>query len=175
MGKRLFIAIKTTPEIDKKILDWQNKFSSLPVRFLKGKNLHITLIPPWQENDLEDLKNRLHTLTGQVKPFLMKFHEITFGADFKNPNMIWATGQTPKEIIELKSLIEKTIDIEPENRAFRLHITLARFRAENFPYDLKFQIPTQINWQQQVKSIVIMESHLSASGAEYKILEEIPI
>jgi len=184
--KRIFIALPITTEPE---IDWSSELrEEKSIRWIKPKNLHITLVPPWYVADsrmeaqldrapesLPLVAQRLKSLEGKLTSFEMRFDRVRFGPDPRKPRLIWAEGETPQQLQELKTKIEKRLEREPEDRPFKLHVTLARFRPENF-----FRFPVkvldkEIEWSEQVKAFVLMESHLSPKGAEYKVLEKIKL
>lgn len=182
---RLFVAIPISEGLQNQALNFRKNYKNLPVRWLSGKNLHITLIPPWYTHDIASVKEKLESLKGKMSAFNVKFENISFGPSLSEPRLIWASGKTPPQIIELKNLSEKALgeknlgekalNRQPENRPFILHLTLARFRPEDFQ---KFPIKSldeKIDWVENINSIVLMESHLSQKGADYEILQKICI
>jgi len=172
MTKRLFVALLTAPTLQKEILGWQERFANLPVRWLAGKNLHITLVPPWYEQDDASVIAKLEKLRGKQKPFALRFEKVTFGPDPRQPRLVWAEGQTPRELIELKTDIGKALAQKSDSRQFLLHLTLARFRPENFlSFPIK-KLNEKVSWREEIKSFVLMESHLSSQGADYETLAE---
>lgn len=55
MKHRLFIAITLSEELQKEILAWEvlwQKRLDSRIRWLAGKNLHLTLVPPWYEENV---------------------------------------------------------------------------------------------------------------------------
>lgn len=179
---RLFVAIKISKELEDRAFEFRRSHQYLPVRWLSGKNLHITLIPPWHTDDIETAKKLLHKISDQTpgqistiksQPFDLNFDEITFGPTPKNPRLIWASGQAPQEIKNLKLSLEKIFNRPSENRPFFLHLTLARFRPEDFHAFKPQNLNEKITWQEKVTEVVLMESHLSPKGAEYEILEKV--
>jgi 2'-5' RNA ligase len=183
--KRIFIAISISKEIQKKATTLQKELKDLDIRWLHSHNLHITLIPPWNEDDFKKVKKILKTqITTKFKSFTLNFKKIIFGPPSKSssrpPRMIWAIGPTPPELIRLKKQLEKTLLNEKiihktASRPFRLHLTLARFKPKDFK---NFPIQTlnkDVTWKQKVTSFTLMQSHLSHTHAEYKILEEVKI
>ncbi len=175
MSQRVFIALKISPSLQKKILEWEERFQDLPVRWLQGKNLHITLIPPWYTQDTETLKKLLLKVQSRFGSIPLSFDTISLGADPREPRLIWAEGKTPAKILDLKKLLEELIGREAQNRKFKLHLTLARFRPENFhDFPLK-KLDEKISWAENVDTLVLMESHLSPQGADYEILTEITL
>jgi 2'-5' RNA ligase len=87
--------------------------------------------------------------------------------------MIWAAGPAGPEIEDLRSKILDLVDQEQENRPFKLHSTLARFRPEDFSKFPIKELNEQVNWRQTVDHIALYESHLSSQGAEYEVIEKI--
>ena len=156
-------------------MKWEKNYWNLPVRWLKGKNLHITLIPPWEEENIEKIKVALKMIKGNVGPFEIVFEKVEFGPHFDKPRLIWAEGQPPKEIIDLKNKLEKTLGVRGDTRPFQLHLTLARFRPETFSSFPVKQLREEVYWLEQVTSIVLMESHLLPKGSDYEVLEEVKL
>ena len=113
MKKRIFIGIKISDELAKEILDWKKpfwkSFAKTPLRWIEGKDLHITLIPPWHmdEEEVEWVKQKLGAVQGMMKPFDIEFKKVIYGPSPKHPRLIWAEGQTPQEIVDLKTELEK--------------------------------------------------------------------
>lgn len=200
--KRLFVAIPISEAIQKKALEFQKKYhgptaiastaTNPTLRWLTGKNLHITIIPPWYENDSNRIKNILNKFAEQTAqtfptgaasrpgPINIRFSDISYGPNLASPRLIWASGQTPGALIQFKKnletifLKEKIIQhIEP--RPFLLHLTLARFRQEDFKNFTIKKINEQIDWRETLNTFVLMESHLSSAGADYEILQQIKL
>lgn len=166
------------------IESWRAKYGHLPVRWLVGKNLHITLVPPWYEEDIQGVIDKLNRAGEGFAPFDVLFEKVEFGPDPRQPRLIWAEGEAPKELIELRQRVEDALMQEPaallggprrEKRPFRLHLTLARFRPETFSSFPVKKLEEEISWRDRVNSFVLMEAHLSREGADYEILEEFPL
>ena len=111
MKKRIFIAIKVQPAMEKTVELWQNKHSDFGIRWIKPKNLHITIIPPWyvDENQLLNVINRVKEVILEKNSFDLIFKKVTFGPPGKNPRLIWAEGETTQEFIELKNGLEEAL------------------------------------------------------------------
>lgn len=197
--RRIFIALPISEKLQNEILAWKEKWlKSQPavalakvskIRWLSGKNLHITLIPPWYVSEGE-LKNVIASLAKQSEiatprqsgahddsknDFKIKFEKVEYGPDPHRPRLIWASGETPQQALDLKKRLENLLSPKSEYRPWKLHLTLARFAEEDFATFLIKKLDEKIDWQEKVDSIVIMESHLSRNGANYEILKKIPI
>lgn len=185
--RRIFLAIHASSALQAEAIAWQANYERLPVRWLKGHNLHLTLIPPWYESDIEKVKSKIEKAGNTVRPFAIRFERVTYGPNPRSPRLIWAEGRTPREMEDLKSKIENLLRQQPaasqergeprlggprrENRPFRLHLTLARFHPEDFSQFPLKHLDSPVDWRNEVKSFVLMESHLAPGGAEYEILE----
>lgn len=167
--KRVFIAIPTSQTLKRKVSKWQKSHKKLNVRFLKPKNLHFTIIPPWYTDDIEAEIKKLQKIAGKFSSDSLTLTKITLGPTLKSPRLIWAEGQTPPLLPKLKKALEKIFKTKPDNRRYLLHLTLARFKTPpKFPEE-------KINWSQRITKVVLMQSHLTPKHAEYKILAEIPL
>jgi len=169
MAKRIFVALPISASLEADILAWEEKYARLPVRWLDGKNLHVTLVPPWYEEDVESVVRKLGTV--RQGKFGMSFETVSFGLP-GSPRLIWAEGVAGPDMIKLKDNVLKMTVAKPENRPFRLHLTLARFRPEDFPRFPIKKINDRVDWQEEVSSFVLMESHLSREGADYEVLQK---
>jgi 2'-5' RNA ligase len=171
---RVFIGIKISEQLQQQILVWQKKFTQLPVRWITGRNLHITLIPPWEEYDVSGLKKLIKEIP-TTDSFEIELQKITYGPNWRQPRLIWASGQTPQKIIQLKQSLEQALQIKSGSRPFVLHLTLARFRPENFSSFPIQNINEKVSWKEKIKSFQLIESQLKRSGAEYKVLLDVPL
>lgn len=173
--KRVFLAIKISDGLGKEIELWQKKFKHLSVRWITKKNLHITLVPPWYEQDIEAVQKLLRNANAQINPFWVSFTKVRFGPNSRPPRLIWAEGKTPTQIVALKTSLEKVLGKIPQRKEYLLHLTLARFKQKDFYNFSQKTINEKVNWKQEVKFFSLMESHLSRQGAEYEIIENFPI
>lgn len=176
--KRIFIAIGAGDELKREILKWQSNHNDKldrNIRWIRIEDLHITLVPPWYENNVKSVSDKLIERIHGRAPFKVKFDKISYGPDPKRPRLIWLSGETPTEIQELKTEVETALGISPEKKPFLLHLTIARFKEEDFiDFETK-HIDETINWPDTIKSIRLMESRLAKSGATYETLREINI
>lgn len=173
-GKRLFVALLISKTLQEEILRSEMAYVKLPVRWLTGKNLHVTLIPPWHAADDTETRELLAEMERVPEPLALSFHRVTFGPDPHAPRLIWAEGNAPPELLALKTAIETALGVKPEYRPFRLHLTLARFREEDFSSFPVRELDERVAWRDTVRSFVLMESHLTRGGADYEILAEFP-
>jgi 2'-5' RNA ligase len=175
MPRRLFIAIPVSSDLRYRVTQWQEQHQDLPVKWMTAKDLHITLIPPWQDDKPEELIERLGKF---VSPAFMKpaqFEHVRSGPTRFNPRLVWALGEATPDILKLKKEVEHALAFEPDARPFRLHLTLARFApGREVPFNLR-RFHDRISWTQSLDRIALYESHLDPEGSvTYDILAEFP-
>lgn len=180
MKRRIFLAIGVPDEIKKKAEVWQKRHSSLPIRWIKPSNLHITLVPPWYADEvgLYETAKEAAQAVKKTKSFSVSFSKVLLGPPGQPPRLIWTEGTTPPGFIIIKEALEdallsnsRTGFLKKEMRPPRLHLTLARFRRGS----LKKMSPQDgdIDWRFEVNSINLMESKLHREGAEYVKLKTV--
>lgn len=169
--KRIFIAVAISKEPQDKILKWTKKYKKLPVRWLAGKNLHITLIPPWYTDNVETVIKKLKKVS--CPPFDIEFSNVSYGPDPKRPRLIWAEGTASENIVCLKDKLEKMFpEYKNTYKEWLMHMTIARFDPGTFSSFSVKKLDEKVSWQDKIKSFVLMESHLSREGADYEVLEK---
>lgn len=168
---RVFIAFPISESLKEVILVWQKKFPEIPVRWTKKDNIHITIVPPWEESELGEVINQLKTLEGKYGAGTFSAHTITYGPSERNPRLIWAQGEVDQKFHTFKIDLEKLLSRAPGRTTWRPHITLARFAEEDFKHLSVQNINESISLQEELKSFVIMESRQTQQGMDYVILE----
>lgn len=194
MRHRIFIAVNLPEEIKKKLTEYQYKWPELPARWVKPENIHITLafLGYLSDEELPEVIRITKETAQKHNSFSINLTKIRYGPpDKMPPRMIWIEGACPelvggKKIDKLSnlqkdlenSLVVSKISFEPENRAFKLHITLARINQWEFRRIEPEERPVvdeEISLTFEVNSIEVMESQLKIGGAEYTILESCPL
>jgi 2'-5' RNA ligase len=168
---RLFIGIKVSPKIEELAQSWQENKQDWPVRWLKPANLHLTLVPPFYQDSVEAVAGRLAQIEKPAWPVRLPFYEISYGPRPGGERLIWATARASPELENLKIEMERKLDLKSERRNFLVHLTLARFRPEDFARFKVKKLAERIDWLEEVNGFAIFESVLTPAGAEYRILK----
>lgn len=182
---RIFIAINLPDYIKKKILDWQQEWADLPVRWTKEPSLHITLVFIGYVNDEEmlDICQLAKEISQRHQPFEIHFNRVYLGPPHRPARMIWLEGEKNLELAKLKDDLENSLLDSAqsgfnrrETRAFQPHITLARIRQWEWQkINPQPQIEKQVDLSFEAGSMGVMESQLLRSGAEYTVLESVEL
>jgi len=176
--KRIFIALLISESLQREILNWEKsnlKLKNLPVRWIAGKNLHLTLVSPWLETDIESVFGKLRDIVKGFKPFEIEFVKVCFGPNKNNPRLIWAEGASCDNLASLKEKLENIFGVKNENRPWLPHLTLARFKPKDFAAFSIKKLDEKVSWKEFVDNVAIMESKLSSSGTEYEIMREVKL
>jgi 2'-5' RNA ligase len=100
-----------------------------PLRWSKPENLHITtrFIGEWDQARLEELKSTLCLV--RHAPFPIRVRGLGWFPNPHSPRIFWIGADGGEPLASLASATSQaveTLGIEPENRSFRPHLTLAR-------------------------------------------------
>ncbi|OGY44448.1 MAG: 2'-5' RNA ligase [Candidatus Buchananbacteria bacterium RIFCSPHIGHO2_01_FULL_39_14] len=178
MKKRVFIAINLPlaikEELNKLISRTKKINSSQSIRYVKAKNIHLTLhfLGYLNEDQINQVKNVLKSLAKDFQETVLITKKIDAFPNLNQPRVIFLScpERAGENLIKLqKNLGEnlKKIGIILDHRLWQPHLTLARifghcqFKTQNLIIP-KLEIP--------VNSLELMESQLSPFGAEYKVL-----
>lgn len=185
MKRRIFIAINLPEDIKKKLLDFQQKWEFLPVRWTKKDSLHLTLvfIGYVTDDQMFEICQITKKIAQKFEPFFIEFEKILYGPPGKSPRMIWFKGAVSDELSKIKNELENTLIsseglgfFKVEKRAFSPHITLARMRMGEWQRLNELpKIEQEFKVSVAVASIEVMESELKREGAEYTVLESCPL
>jgi 2'-5' RNA ligase len=175
MRRKIFVGISVPEDIKKRLFKKMEKWKELPVKWAKEDSFHVTLsfLGYVEDEALVEICAAVKEASKNFESFDIDFEKIELGPDKKNPNLIWATGETDEDLKKIQEEIEKALDIfVAEKKAFRPHIMLGRIRKlkwETLPEvpkveeNYKFTIP--------VESVEVFESKAEKGGTAYDILE----
>lgn len=166
----MFVGIPIEEKLAKQILNWVDiKLEGFPIRKISKDNLHVTLIPPWYEENINKVIEKLEL--PKIKAFHFQFDSVSFGPNPRNPRLVWATGEFPQEISELTKILSKSLQKIPERRDYLLHLTIARFKPRDFGRFKIKNLDEKVMWRQKVDRICLYESKLQRGGAVYTNLK----
>lgn len=172
---RVFVGIPISDELRAKIAKFAEEHPIFPVRWTEGKNLHITLVPPWKETNIPLILKRLETLKGAFPDVVLEFKGVSFGPNERSPRLIWAIGEVTPELNNLTKKVNLLLEFEPPEKDILLHTTLARFRPETFS-DFKVKnLNEEVGWKMRAEKIILYKSKLRAEGSDYIPLGEVEI
>lgn len=167
---RVFIGIQLPNNLQKKVISWQKiyqqTFNPSGIRFIQGKNLHVTIIPPWYIDNAEETIR----LLGNKKlglSFTLLFERIIFMPSERS-KFTWLYGPVPEHLVALRQHISEVLQRPLEKRKYALHTTVARMEKDASV----IPIEENIHWLVPIKRFSLFQSHISSQGAEYEVIRE---
>jgi len=176
---RLFVAIDLPGE-QKKALG--PLLEQIPVgRALPSHQLHLTLrfIGEASLEDFENIKDHLQTVSAPC--FSLNLNGIGCFPNLKRPRVLWVGIEVTPELKDLKCQIDRAlveVGIEPEERPFRPHLTLGRFKYPPKPGQLDSYLQKYQTFQSgpfSVGNFYLYSSKLSPKGALHTVELEVPL
>ena len=188
MPRRIFIAINLPEKIKSQLVKYQKKWPELPVRWTKKDNLHITLvfIGYLKDEEIPEICQTVEEMAGKNSIFTISLNKIVYAPPKKMPpRMVWASGEKSEQLTKLQRALENSLlasplkkNIKQEKRLYSPHITLGRIKRWDFKQleiEERPSINENVSFNFEVSSIEIMESQLKRTGAEYTVLESVPL
>lgn len=180
MKRRIFVAINVPEDVKKELANYQAKWPELPVKWAKPDNLHLTLVFLGYVPD-EELPKILQIVEETVerhKSFAIDLTKVRYGPPNKMPpRLVWIEGEKSEQLAKLQNDLEKSLGAA-ETRPYAPHLTLGRIRQIEFRQMESEERPNvneEISLSFNVNSVEAMESQLKRGGAEYNILESVPL
>jgi RNA 2',3'-cyclic 3'-phosphodiesterase len=187
---RVFFAIDFSPSIHTSLarLISQCK-ATLPshlVRFTPAENLHLTLkfLGEVEEAKLKSIYPAVHELTAKEGEFTF---QLTGQGIFPNParpSILWIGCANYAGLTKLAANLDHittSIGVQPENRTFKPHLTIARVnqstRSSDYPAistgftSQKFDLVGNV----LVDHLTLYKSDLTPGGAKYTVVEQFPL
>lgn len=174
---RIFAGIKASPDLQAEVAAWQEEHT-LPVRYISPENLHITLVPPWEERDIDDAIEVLEAAAAGGKCFELLFTQISLGPKADRPNLIWIEAHQSAEANALANAMREAFGYLPaqaggKGQKFRPHVTIARLNHSSILQNARMNfLPKSIAWSEEVDNVCLLASH---GNSEYTVLSRIEL
>jgi len=144
-----------------------------PVRLVKPPDIHLTLVPPWNEASVPDAIEKLRRIAGRFGAFWLTFQHVGYGAQPRRPRLLWADCAATEEMIALHAALVQAYG-QTDERPFRPHATLARMRANGSALARRHPIDEPLSLRQYVGSLELFQSPpRDATG--YRVLASVPL
>jgi RNA 2',3'-cyclic 3'-phosphodiesterase len=178
---RLFVAINFTSKDRQRIGRAARKMreAELPVRWVEPDQIHITLkfLGEVRPERVDGVKAAVARVAEKTQSFSLKLAGAGAFPTMRRPKVIWLAAQASAELRCLKHDLEwelAPLGFEREVRAFHPHVTLGRAKPEARAGDFRdFEaLVSALSFEAeiQVRTVDLMESHLSSRGARYQRL-----
>jgi 2'-5' RNA ligase len=164
--RRLFIGIKLSDELADNFVDLQSAFGELPARFVPPKDIHLTLVPPFDTRDLPFVKSELKRALAETRQFKLRFLRLECGPDRERPRLAWVLCAATGDIVALKKKLLHAFR-QKEKVPFVPHMTVARFKEVDAEKAARRRVSRPVRFSMDVESVELFESpHKGGAGYE---------
>jgi len=170
---RLFVGVKVAPEIADQLASFAASFALPSVRLIAAADIHLTLVPPWNETSIPKAIANLGGAAEHFGAFTLAFRRIGYGPQPRRPRLIWADCAVGDDATALRNaLLEAFGQTDP--RPFQPHVTLARLRGNGSAIARKHPIDQPLSLVQRITSIQLFQSPPPGDSG-YRILASAPL
>ena len=165
---RVFVGLKVAPEIASQLAQLAATLEKPSVRPVAEADIHLTLVPPWNETSIPDAIAKLGRVAAGFGAFRLIFQHVGYGPQPRRPRLLWADCAATDEIAALRMALLQAYG-QTDDRPFKPHVTLARIRAEGPAIAHKHPIDRPLSLTQRVESIELFQSP-PPGGSGYQVL-----
>lgn len=165
---RVFVALKVALEIAEALVQMAGGLETLAARLIAPADIHLTLVPPWNETSIPTAIEKLHGVADKAPPFDLIFVHIGYGPQPRRPRLLWAECAASEELAALHTALLQAFG-QSDPRPFRPHVTVARVRSSGAAVARKCPIDRSLTLAQQVATVELMQSP-PAGEAGYRVL-----
>lgn len=182
---RTFMAIELSAPVRQPLI---NLLRGLPrsdgVRWVTTNQLHLTLKFLGEVTDarISQVCDAAAQASAAVAPFPLRISGLGVFPAPRNPRVLWCGVEDPTQScrrwVELADPLFADLGFAPETRAFTPHITLGRSKSTAGAHVLRETLETAKppeSPEMEVDRIVVFESRLLPTGAQYKALATLPL
>lgn len=177
LNVRLFVAMDIPEETRRALGALIERLRAIRsgARWVRVEGMHLTL--KFIGEVAPEKSEAIQTALADVRSAAaveMKFRGVGFFPNAKHPRVFWAGMEATPNLAEIAAEIEKRLEplgIGREQRAFKPHLTLARFNSEQGLAELRNEIERAGVIEFGASSSAefhLYESKLKPSGAEYR-------
>lgn len=170
---RVFVAVRIAPEIAAELAGMARVLEQHPVRFVAPADIHLTLVPPWNETAVPAAVETVRGVAAQAAPFLLAFERLSYGPQPRRPRLVWAECADNEALSALQEALVVAFG-QHEERSFRPHVTVARIRGNGAALARKQPIARDLAFVQQVETVALMQSP-PAGEHGYRVLAALPL
>ena len=149
---RVFVGLQIAPEIASQLAPLAATLEKLPVRPVAPADIHLTLVPPWNETCIPDAIAKLGCAGKNFGAFRLIFQHVGYGPQPRRPRLLWADCAASDAIAALRRALLQAYG-QTDGRPFRPHVTLARIRSDGPAIARKHPIDRLLSLTQRVESI----------------------
>lgn len=170
---RVFVGLKIAPGVAEQLADCARGLERSPSRFVPCGDIHLTLLPPWNEPSIPEVIEKLRATSSRLTPFPLTFTRLAYWPDHRRPRLL-CVECTPTD--QLKALQDALLsDFSQTNeRPFKPHVALARLQRGAKPASAKDALDQDLALEQLVDTVELFQSPKPPAKG-YAVLASVPL
>lgn len=170
---RIFVALKIAADAAQELAGLSAALAGPSVRGVAPADIHLTLVPPWQESSIAEAIAKLARIAAKHAPFELAFRHVGYGPEPQRPHLLWADCIADNALADLRADLLTAFG-QTEERPFRPHVTLARIRGNGARLARGHPFSRDLALVQWIGSVELMQSP-PAGGRGYTVLASLPL
>jgi len=138
------------------------------VRLLAADDIHLTLVPPWQESSISRATETLRRAVVDFGPFTLEVQHVGYGPDPRRPRLLSADCAAIGELEALRTALLAAYE-QADERPCRPNLTLARIRGSGRAIARQHPIDRPVEFRQLAGSVELFRSR-SRGEDGYQVL-----
>jgi 2'-5' RNA ligase len=170
---RIFVGLKMAPEIAGSLARLAERIESVPLRLVPEGDIHLTLVPPWNETSIPEAVKKLGNALAGFEHFPLSFERLCYGPERRCPRLLWAECAVNPEIVALQGALLEAFG-QANERPFRPHVTLARIERNGSVMATRHPIDQSLLLAQPIRSVELFRSPPPGMRG-YQIVASLPL
>jgi 2'-5' RNA ligase len=170
---RVFVGIKVASDIAEELAKLVKPLECLPIRLIPPLDMHLTLVPPWNEINVPDAIEKLQKAICGQQAFALTFEHLIYGPTRRRPRLLWVECAPNGEIVKMQALLLATFG-QAQEKPFRPHVTLARIRRNGRAIASEHPFNQTLSLIQRVGAIELFKSP-GRGERGYQVLASVPL
>ncbi|MGO9008016.1 MAG: RNA 2',3'-cyclic phosphodiesterase [Beijerinckiaceae bacterium] len=170
---RVFIGVRVADEIARALAELARPLEQHGVRLVPRGDIHLTLIPPWNENQVAGAIEKLRNAVGEFRCFSLTFAHLEYGPTLRYPRLLWVDCEANDELNNLRTAL-LTAYGQVDSRPFLPHVTLARIPINGRTIARQNPMDQTLALTQCVTSVELFQSPPKGQRG-YQVLASLPL
>jgi len=172
-ANRIFVGIKIADDIARSLYDIASALKGPGIRIVAASDLHLTLVPPWNETLPSAAIATARRVACAIAPFSLAIEHVGYAPDLRHPRFLWAKCAASAELAALRAAMLAAFG-QSDDRPLRPHVTLARLRGNGRAIARQFPIERPVSFYQHVTSVELFQSPPPGENG-YRVLGSVPL
>jgi len=171
---RIFVGIKIAPQIAEQLAQLARPLETL-ARLVHPADLHITLVPPWNESEIAETIAKLSAVAQECERFVITFERLCYGPTSRWPRLLWVECRAEPQITHLRQRLFQALgQTDTNGRPFAPHVTLARMPQNGRSIARRHPMVHELALTQRAESIELFRSPRKGERG-YAVLASLPL